>query len=79
MKAAPNKVKAALLATTLALSGGATAKAEGMDYQTVADLLHLVMDSDRAVYTKMVVGRLAGKGKVIKASEHFGKVVLRVD
>ncbi len=71
MKATSNKVKGALLGATLAFSGGAAAQAEGMDYKTVADLLHVVMDSDRAIYTKMVVGRLAGKEKVIKASEHF--------
>jgi len=29
------------------------------------------MDSDRAVYTKKVVGRLQNKDKVIKASEHW--------
>lgn len=37
----------------------------------MADALHLVMDSDRAVYTKRIVNRLAAKEKVITASEHF--------
>jgi len=37
----------------------------------MADALHLVMDSDRAVYTKKIVNRLVKKEKVIKASEHF--------
>jgi hypothetical protein len=37
----------------------------------MADSLHIVMDSDRAVYTKKIVNRLAAKEKVIKASEHF--------
>lgn len=39
--------------------------------RVMADALHLVMDSDRAVYTKRIVNRLAAKEKVIKASEHF--------
>ena len=33
--------------------------------------LHMVMDSDRTVYTRKIVNRLAGKDKVITASEHF--------
>jgi len=37
----------------------------------MAGALHLVMDSDRAVYTKKIVNRLVKKEKVIKASEHF--------
>lgn len=58
--------------SAFALTGAVStdAKAEGMEYKTVADLLHLVMASDRAIYTKKVVARL-GKAKVIKASEHF--------
>ncbi|MEL6680555.1 MAG: DUF3365 domain-containing protein, partial [Pseudomonadota bacterium] len=44
---------------------------EGMDYQTVTDLLHLVMSSDRTVYTRMIVNRLAVEEKVITASEHY--------
>lgn len=39
--------------------------------RVMADALHLVMDSDRTVYTQKVVNRLAAKEKVIKASEHF--------
>lgn len=39
--------------------------------KAMADALHMVMDSDRAVYTKRIVNRLAAKEKVIKASEHF--------
>ncbi len=37
----------------------------------MADWLHLVMSTDRAVYTKKIVNRLVKKEKVIKASEHF--------
>ncbi len=39
--------------------------------KTMADALHLVMDSDRTVYTRKIVNRLAAKEKVITASEHF--------
>ena len=37
----------------------------------MADWLHLVMSSDRTVYTRLIVNRLQNKEKVIKASEHF--------
>lgn len=39
--------------------------------KAMADALHIVMDSDRAVYTRKIVNRLVKKEKVIKASEHF--------
>ncbi|MBX2837253.1 MAG: DUF3365 domain-containing protein [Gammaproteobacteria bacterium] len=39
--------------------------------RSMADALHMVMDSDRAVYTRRIVNRLAAKEKVITASEHF--------
>ncbi len=39
--------------------------------RSMADALHMVMDSDRAVYTRRIVNRLAAKDKVITASEHF--------
>jgi hypothetical protein len=39
--------------------------------KVMADALHLVLDSDRTVYTKKIVNRLVKKEKVIKASEHF--------
>ena len=44
---------------------------KGVSYETFTDMLHLVMASDRAIYTKKVVARLAAKEKVITASEHF--------
>lgn len=37
----------------------------------LTDWLHLVMSSDRTVYTRKIVNRLVKKEKVIKASEHF--------
>ena len=39
--------------------------------KTMADALHLVMDFDRAVYTKKIVNRLVKKEKVIPKSETF--------
>ncbi len=39
--------------------------------RAMADALHLVMDSDRTVYTRKIVNRLTKKDKVITASEHF--------
>lgn len=43
----------------------------GITPQQLTDSLHLVMESDRAVYTKKVVNRLTKDEGVIKASEHF--------
>jgi len=59
--------------TASILLGGASAvHAEGtVPVKAMADALHLVMDSDRAIYTKKIVNRLVKKEKVIKASEHF--------
>lgn len=72
MYAKLKKIKAPVLAATLAFGALQPAAAEeGMDYQTVTDLLHLVMSSDRTVYTRMIVNRLAVEEKVISASEHF--------
>lgn len=58
----------AVAATTLAAGA---AIAEGVSYQRMADALHAVMESDRTVYTRMVVNRLQNDEKVIKASEHW--------
>lgn len=47
-------------------------KAEGgITPQMMADNLQIVIDSDRTVYTKLIVGRLAAKEKVITADEHW--------
>ena len=43
----------------------------GVSYKQMADSLHSIMDSDRTVYTRLIVNRLAIKEKVIKASEHW--------
>ena len=60
---------AATIATTAAVS--AEVSDATVSVKAMADALHLVMDSDRAVYTKKIVNRLVKKEKVIKASEHF--------
>jgi hypothetical protein len=59
------------LAATLSTTA-VTAQAENtVPVKAMADALHLVMDSDRTVYTRKIVNRLVKKEKVIKASEHF--------
>ncbi len=71
------KLKSVVLAMGVAgvaagLTGcGGEEKAAGPSYQMMADNLHKVIDSDRTVYTKLIVGRLAAKEKVIKADEHW--------
>lgn len=58
---------AAMFAT---VSAG-TVTAAGIAPKDVADMLHAVMDSDRTIYTKMIVGRLVNEHKLIKASEFY--------
>lgn len=48
-----------------------TVAADGLSYEAAADMLYTVMSSDREVYTKIVVNRLANEEEVIEASEHF--------
>jgi len=63
-----------ILGTVITVSSVATLSHAGEDMVSVksmADALHLVMDSDRNIYTKKIVNRLVKKEKVIKASEHF--------
>lgn len=66
-----------LISTAAAVSITATAAIGGevsdatVSVKAMADALHLVMDSDRTVYTQKIVNRLVKKEKVIKASEHF--------
>lgn len=63
----------ALKGMAVVLAGGAFAggAAAQVSYKDMADALHAVMESDRTVYTRMVVNRLQNEEKVIKASEHF--------
>jgi hypothetical protein len=66
----PNPSKAILLAGAIALAPVA-AKSDGLEPQAVADMLHAVMESDRTVYTKMIIQRLVNDEKVLKASEFY--------
>jgi len=61
------------LAVCLAMSAANAAEpgSETISVRAMADALHMVMDSDRSVYTKTIVNRLVKKEKVIKATEHF--------
>ncbi|MBC2604690.1 Tll0287-like domain-containing protein [Pelagicoccus albus] len=64
----------ATVPSTLILSGcagSADAATGGISPQKMADGLHLVMKSDRTVYTRNVVNRLVKQDKVIAASEHW--------
>lgn len=53
------------------LAGAATAQSSGWSYKQVTDALHAIMESDRTVYTRLIVNRLQNEEKVIKASEHW--------
>lgn len=67
-----NKITlATLILTSLTLTACGGSKSTGIEPKEMADALHLVMESDRTVYTKLIVNRLAVQEKVIKASEHW--------
>ena len=72
MKNLKRNVILATAITTLAATSAISAATDAtVSVKAMADALHLVMDSDRSVYTKKIVNRLVKKDKVIKASEHF--------
>jgi hypothetical protein len=60
----------AALVVNLAGCGGDT-KPAGISPQAMADALHTVLETDRTVYTRLIVNRLTLEEKVIKASEHW--------
>jgi hypothetical protein len=62
---------AAAAAVTAAIAAGEPGESASITPRAMADALHLVMDSDRTIYTRKVVNRLVKQEKVIKASEHF--------
>jgi len=67
-----NKIAATLIGTAMLASvPAATSNAEGIEPKDVTDMLHAVMDSDRTIYTKMIVKRLVVDHKLIKASEFY--------
>jgi len=55
----------------LAACGGGSAPSGGITPQKMADALHMVLETDRTVYTRLIVNRLQNEEKVIKASEHW--------
>lgn len=72
MRVMKNKRALAMAAMLSATVAAPSALADGLAPKDVADMLHAVMDSDRTIYTKMVVNRLTVEKKIVKASEHFG-------
>ena len=58
------------LAAAMALAAAGVA-AQGVSYRQAADMLYLVMSSDRAVYARKVVQRLTRDEQILVASEHF--------
>jgi hypothetical protein len=73
MKAPSSPIRSLCLAlAVLPLEGFAQPSDEPLfTPQQLADMLHLVMESDRTVYTRVIVNRLTLQDKVITASEHF--------
>ncbi|MEZ4271804.1 MAG: DUF3365 domain-containing protein [Myxococcota bacterium] len=57
-----------LLVSSLIACGGGETKVAA---RRMADALHVVLSTDRGVYTKLVVNRLVGEEKVIHASERW--------
>ena len=64
------KWKLEVTAAAVALASSTPALSQ-VSYKDMADALHAVMESDRTVYTRVIVNRLQNEEKVIKASEHF--------
>lgn len=60
-----------IVGSAFLLSACGEQKTTGIDPQMMTDSLFSVMEADRTVYTKLIIGRLAKDEKVIKASEHW--------
>ena len=71
MQRRPFKLTGFALGAAMAIAAVDAVAADGIMYRQVADMLYLVMSSDRAVYTRMVVQRLTRDEKILTASEHF--------
>jgi len=55
----------------LALAACSSDKPAGIQPKQMADAVHLALETDRTVYTRLIVNRLQNEEKVIKASEHW--------
>jgi hypothetical protein len=66
-----SKLKVAAGLGACVLSVTATAQTSSWSYQQIADALHAIIESDRTVYTRLIVNRLQNEEKVIKATEHW--------
>ncbi len=64
-------VAASVVGLSTAIAGDDAFTKPSISAKAMADALHLVMDSDRTIYTRKIVNRLVKKEKIIKASEHF--------
>lgn len=65
-------VAVAFAAVVLTATGSAVAQQKsGWTYEQIADALHLVLETDRTVYTRLIVNRLANQEKVIEAHEDW--------
>lgn len=63
---------AAISTATVAGCSASGSKSEGgITPQAMTDALHTVLETDRTVYTKLIVNRLQNEEKIIKASEHW--------
>jgi hypothetical protein len=60
-----------IMAIALVGCGKQSSEQGDQSLQRMADAVHKVLETDRAVYTQMVVNRLTIEDKVIKASEHW--------
>lgn len=74
MKSVSKTIAWAALTTCLGLTAcqpPAEGGGGGIEPKKMADALHTVLETDRTVYTRNVIQRLAKEAKVIKASEHW--------
>ena len=60
-----------LAAVPLLFAACSDEPASAVTPRVMADNLHLVLETDRTVYTRLIVNRLQNEEKVIKASEHW--------
>ena len=54
------------IASSLSLTSMQVLSSDSVPIKVMADALHIVLDSDRAIYTKKVVGRLVKKTRSLK-------------